>query len=397
MRTPHDTPGTRPRRWRIACALVGVVVASLVLATGAVAGDGDIAGGTLELGGVEGSALDPSGTERSSGGGSIVPGEGEDAGVDDATGIMPNSADQPITGTDAQLDVARAQLVVERNKLQAALVRQEQRRTDADLRHDAAVEAYATHLVDLFDAGGNDERIRELMAARDEQDPDERTRLTGLLMVADRPFLVELDAASTQAATLGQVADATRERIMSIGTRIAAIDAVITERKGPNKAALERARGERFTIDADYVFTTGPIPSIGYWGAMDGGGMLTGWTGFIGAAVGGVGCTPPDPAMRPTGTVESGEASWYGPGFQGNNTANGETFDTNTLTAAHKTLPFGTIVRVYSSTTARCVFVRINDRGPYIDGRVIDLSRAAADAIGMESVAPVQLEVYARP
>ena len=239
--------------------------------------------------------------------------------------------------------------------------------------------------------------MQDLIAVRDELDPEERAVLVQQLVEEDRAFVRELDAATDQAAALGRVADATRERILAVGTRIAAIDALILERKGPSAAELERARGERFTIDADYVFATGPIPSIGYWGAVDGGGMLTGWMGYVGAAVGGIGCTPPDPALRATGTVESGEASWYGPGFQGNNTANGETFDTNTLTAAHKTLPFGTIVRVYSSATAKCVFVRINDRGPYVDGRVIDLSRAAADAIGMESVAPVQLEVYARP
>ena len=117
--------------------------------------------------------------------------------------------------------------------------------------------------------------------------------------------------------------------------------------------------------------------------------------GYAGASLGGIGCESPDPSLHGTGTIEQGEASWYGPGFDGERAASGETYDQTALTAAHRTLPFDTIVRVYSQATARCVFVRINDRGPFVDGRVIDLSRAAADAIGMESVAPVQLEVWA--
>jgi len=75
-------------------------------------------------------------------------------------------------------------------------------------------------------------------------------------------------------------------------------------------------------------------------------------------------------------------ASWYGPGFHGRLTANGERFDQNALTAAHRSLPFGTRVRVTSTETGRSVVVRINDRGPFVRGRSIDLARAAARVIG---------------
>jgi rare lipoprotein A len=87
-----------------------------------------------------------------------------------------------------------------------------------------------------------------------------------------------------------------------------------------------------------------------------------------------------------TGATFSGQASWYGGSFQGQRTANGERFDTNDLTAASKTLPFGTRVRVCHSG---CVVVRINDRGPYVGGRVLDLSRAAAHAVGIYGVGHV--------
>ena len=94
----------------------------------------------------------------------------------------------------------------------------------------------------------------------------------------------------------------------------------------------------------------------------------------------------------------SGPASWYGPGFHGRQTANGERYDQNGLTAAHKTLPFGTKVRVTNNKNGKSVVVRINDRGPYHGNRVIDLSKGAAQAVGLTSsgVAPVKIEVLGR-
>jgi len=79
---------------------------------------------------------------------------------------------------------------------------------------------------------------------------------------------------------------------------------------------------------------------------------------------------------------ETGIASWYGPGFDGNYTANGEIYDMNGVSAAHKTLPFGTIVRVVEISTGRSIVVRINDRGPFVEGRIIDLSKGAAAELG---------------
>ncbi|GGD83556.1 septal ring lytic transglycosylase RlpA family protein [Croceicoccus mobilis] len=83
--------------------------------------------------------------------------------------------------------------------------------------------------------------------------------------------------------------------------------------------------------------------------------------------------------------IGHGEASWYGKRFAGRPTANGETFNPGELTAAHKTLPFGSRVRVTSRRTGKSVVVRINDRGPYHGNRVIDLSEAAAREIGIKS------------
>lgn len=91
---------------------------------------------------------------------------------------------------------------------------------------------------------------------------------------------------------------------------------------------------------------------------------------------------------------EEGLASWYGGKFQGRTTANGEIFDTNLMTAAHKSLPFGTIVKVTDLDTGQATMVRINDRGPFVEGRIIDLSRAAAEELDLvgRGVARVSIE-----
>jgi len=92
-----------------------------------------------------------------------------------------------------------------------------------------------------------------------------------------------------------------------------------------------------------------------------------------------------------------GLASWYGGKFHGRLTSSGEVFDTNSMTAAHKVLPFGTFVKVTNKDNGLSAVVKINDRGPFVEGRIIDLSRAAADEIGMlgQGVAPVSLEIVA--
>jgi len=92
--------------------------------------------------------------------------------------------------------------------------------------------------------------------------------------------------------------------------------------------------------------------------------------------------------------IDQGLASWYGERFHGRRTASGESFDMRDLTAAHKTLPFGTRVRVRNLDNGREVVVRINDRGPFSANRVIDLSHAAASALGMVRSGIVKVQVF---
>jgi rare lipoprotein A len=93
------------------------------------------------------------------------------------------------------------------------------------------------------------------------------------------------------------------------------------------------------------------------------------------------------------GAAQAQVATYYGKEFAGHRTASGERFNPGAMTAAHRTLPFGTRVRVTNSHTGRSVIVRINDRGPFVKGRSIDLSSGAARAIGMGSTGNVRIEV----
>jgi rare lipoprotein A (peptidoglycan hydrolase) len=101
-------------------------------------------------------------------------------------------------------------------------------------------------------------------------------------------------------------------------------------------------------------------------------------------------------AAKPT-FVQKGEASWYGPGFHGEETASGETFNQNEMTAAHPTLPMGTKAEVTNVETGKSVEVTINDRGPYAKNRVIDLSKAAAQKIGMSEEGTANVKIEVRP
>jgi rare lipoprotein A (peptidoglycan hydrolase) len=131
--------------------------------------------------------------------------------------------------------------------------------------------------------------------------------------------------------------------------------------------------------------------------------LLPGCTRLIGREK-----TPPPPVVTPRAKEEApkpgepkveqvGEASWYGPAQNGKETANGETFDQNKLTAAHPTLPLGAKAVVTNLETGKSVAVTINDRGPFVKGRKIDLSRAAAQKIGMTKKGVAQVKIESRP
>lgn len=108
---------------------------------------------------------------------------------------------------------------------------------------------------------------------------------------------------------------------------------------------------------------------------------------------------PVPAAPAPLGWTESGIASWYGVPYDGRRTASGEVFDMRAMTAAHRTLPFNTWVEVTNLKNGKQVDVRVTDRGPFIQGRIIDLSMGAAERIGMvrDGIVRVRLKVIPKP
>ena len=101
------------------------------------------------------------------------------------------------------------------------------------------------------------------------------------------------------------------------------------------------------------------------------------------------------PLKSAAGFTETGTASWYGPGFHGKTTSNGERYNQNSMTAAHKLLPFDTKLRVTNLENGRSVIVRINDRGPFVGSRIIDLSRAAARQLNMLGPGTARVRIVA--
>jgi rare lipoprotein A len=162
-----------------------------------------------------------------------------------------------------------------------------------------------------------------------------------------------------------------------------------------NRAVLTRRVVRRYTSGVDRTFLASARVALV--------GLLLGLAGLAGCAhrkharhI----SPPPPPAVTPAvGDTETGIASWYGKPYHGRPAANGEIYDMDKLTAAHRTLPFNTWVRVYDLDNNKTVEVRITDRGPFIDGRIIDLSHAAAREIEMigPGIAQVRVEIIRAP
>jgi peptidoglycan lytic transglycosylase len=133
------------------------------------------------------------------------------------------------------------------------------------------------------------------------------------------------------------------------------------------------------------------------WGWRAGCGAVLLW--LLPSCAGRVPPTAPPPASKSHTTVQYGTASWYGQAFHGRPTATGESYDMFALTAAHCTAPLGSRALVTNLTNGRTVQVRINDRGPFVDHRILDLSYAAALQLGMVTVglAPVRIEFLGTP
>jgi rare lipoprotein A len=251
---------------------------------------------------------------------------------------------------------------------------------DLRVEHDVAKDRYIARAVQAY-KNGPTQSLAVLLSARNFND-------FATLMVAaeesarlDEMSLISLSRSADELARAQAEIDARKQKLMSARNEAVAvgsqIEATLEERRATlqqltaqveqleeqaRQLARQRAAAGGRTNDEllKLLAPSGPAPDIP--------------DGFVG-----------------TGVSFEGVASWYGPGFEGNTTANGDIFDSDLFTAASKELPFGTWLFVTHGS--RGVVVLINDRGPYIGGRILDLSRAAAEAIGIGGLGWIRAEI----
>lgn len=305
---------------------------------------------------------------------------------------------------EKKLDVERAELVAARGRLDGARADYEEALAEVEAR---LVELYRQSASDLDPvtevlAGDGDGLVARLEAAQaaSGQDGAVLTRLRASLKTLDN---LEGEIAARKSALAQDAADLEVRRA-ALAQRIATLEAIA----GSNGEAPTAPTPAPFTVGIQTASSLGlpyrpPVTyranERGLPAAVVAGRSLPGFFAFdpvtrkanFGADTPGA-----TPAAAPaTPASFDAVASWYGPGFEGKRTANGETFDPRALTAAHRTLPFGTWLRV--TYGGRFVVVRVNDRGPYVAGRDLDLSQGAAEMLGLAGVDTVHTEVVTGP
>lgn len=270
-----------------------------------------------------------------------------------------------------RLRARHARLQVKINAESREIGRLELEISEAERARRDALARYVERAVELYKMGGG-MRLALLLSARSLADMVQAANLSSAAARVDMGVLQQYQDAVARAEAAQALADARKQSLLAKQRAIARvaeqIRATLAERRSvladltaeiERLEQLARAQALASSLSLGDVFG-GPAPGI------------------------------PDGYVS-TGVTFEGVASWYGPGFEGNTTANGETFDPRLYTAASRDLPFNTILHVVFQ--GRGVVVRINDRGPYVDDRILDLSQAAAQAIGLSGIGWVRATI----
>lgn len=233
---------------------------------------------------------------------------------------------------------------------------------------DRAVEAYKQ---------GPTSGLALILGAHDLSGALAAAEATGHAAQRDRRSLDDLHAALSGRRRAVDALDRRKRRLIAAETRLSAVGVHIQQILTRRRATLQRldARVARLERQARAAALRAAAPSEAFARLLEGSGPAAGVPrAFVG-----------------TGVVFEGVASWYGPGFEGQATANGDTFDSDLYTAASRDLPFGT--RLFVQHDGRGVVVVINDRGPFLKSRILDLSHAAARALGISGLGWITAEI----
>ncbi len=269
---------------------------------------------------------------------------------------------------------------------------------EADAAYAEALERFEERAVEAY-KGGAAAEVSMLLSARDLAEMHDISEMLSRSAVIDQQAIDDLLAAKENAEALQEDVDTRKQRLMAARTRAAAVAEAIETTMSERNEIFAQLRTEVADLQeqarieareaAEENDETAAVPGLPEvpgtpqnptWGTHDPDRLV------------GTGPSAGVPALfESTGVSFEGEASWYGPGFEGNTTANGDIFDSRLYTVASRTLPFGTYL--YVQYGGRGVVVYVNDRGPYAGDRILDLSHAAAQAIGISGVGWVRAEI----
>ena len=309
-----------------------------------------------------------------------APGPATASDIDDLRAHAQEIADE-VTATEMRL----ADLRVERERIEERLAEAdvtiaalEQERQEAARAYERALDAYVADAVELYKSPSAGMNLEVILSARDVNDLLVLTHVTNATAEQAKRSLNEAMAVKDRAEALQERVDGHKQGLLADARRLDAVteevSSTLTERRSTLKDLNEQIA--ELEEEARAAVAASPTRDLGRV-LGPGGPSLDIPPGFVS-----------------TGVAFEGEASWYGPGFEGNTTANGEIFDSRKFTAASKELPFNTWL--FIEYNGKGVVVRINDRGPYAGNRILDLSAAAAQAIGMSGVGWVHATIIVK-
>jgi hypothetical protein len=309
-----------------------------------------------------------------------APGHATASDIDDLRARAQEIADE-VTATEVRL----ADLRTERARIEqriagadAEIAALEVERQAAARAFDRAHDAYVGDAVELYKSPSAGINLELILTARDVNQLLMLTHVTNAAAEQARRSLGELLEARAEAEALQDRVDGHKQTLLADARRLDDLSEEVASTLADRRTTLRELNREIAELEAEARAAVAVAPS------RDLGTVL---------GPGGPALEIP-PGFASTGVTFEGEASWYGPGFEGNSTANGEIFDSGKFTAASKELPFNTWL--FIEYQGKGVVVRINDRGPYAGNRILDLSAAAARAIGMSGVGWVRATIIVK-
>jgi rare lipoprotein A len=308
-----------------------------------------------------------------------APGPATATDIDELRSRAQTAADR-VTSLEHRLEGLRdrrAALQVRIDEADHRIAELELRRQEATTAYEAALGDYIERAVGVYKSPGPGSSLQVILSARDFGDIATLTKATTSSAVAARESLAELLTAKDTAHALQEEVDARKQRLLADAAAIDAVSDEMALTLGRRRALLQELNDQIAQLErqARRAALQAAQPSNALIDLLQPSGPARG--------------IPPGYAS--TGVSFEGIASWYGPGFEGNHTANGDIFDPDLFTAASKELPLGSWL--YVAHEGKGVVVYVNDRGPYVDDRVLDLSQAAAEAIGITGLGWVRATI----